>query len=37
MLAIETKPRFDRHYRKLSKRLKEAAKEKEPNQIYISL
>jgi len=30
MLAIETKPRFDRHYRKLSKRLKEAAKEKEP-------
>jgi len=29
MLAIETKPRFDRHYRKLSKQIKNTAKEKE--------
>lgn len=28
MLVIETKPRFDRHYRKLSKQLKNAAKER---------
>jgi mRNA interferase YafQ len=30
MISIETKPRFDRHYRKLSKQLKDTAKEKEP-------
>lgn len=30
MLEIETKPRFDKNYRKLSKQLKDAAKEKEP-------
>jgi mRNA-degrading endonuclease YafQ of YafQ-DinJ toxin-antitoxin module len=29
MLAISTHPRFDRHYRKLPKNLKEAAKVKE--------
>ena len=28
-MEIQTVPRFDRHYRKLPKRLKESAKEKE--------
>ena len=30
MFAIETRSRFDKNYRKLSKQLKNTAKEKEP-------